>query len=92
MNNWRWDNLRAFRDRADRFNPQTTNSGKIERTGERFSRYSSDDYRAKIEPPSSWQHKPVDCLAVTPLQWDAIIDEDAEDNNWADPEQWKEPS
>ena len=50
MNNWRWDNPLAFGDHVDRSNPQTTSSGKVKRTGKRFSWYSSDDLRAKIEP------------------------------------------
>jgi len=37
MNNWRWDNPRAFRDRVDCINPQTSSSGKVKRTSERFS-------------------------------------------------------
>jgi hypothetical protein len=40
---------------------------------------------AKIEPPSCWQYKPCDFLAVGPLNWDEIIDEDDVDENWADP-------
>jgi len=85
MNNWRWDNPRAFGDQVDRSNPQTTSSGKVKRTGERFSWYGSDDLRAKIEPRSCWQYKPGDFLAVRPLNWDEIIDEDEDDDNWADP-------
>jgi len=54
MNNWRWDNPRAFGDQVDLSNPQTTSSGKIKRTGDCFSWYSSEDLRAKIEPPSCW--------------------------------------
>ena len=37
MNNWRWDNPRAFRDQLDCINPQTTSSGKVKSTSERFS-------------------------------------------------------
>ena len=85
MNNWRWDNLRAFGDQVDHSNPQTTSSVKVKRTGERFSWYGSDDLRAKIEPPSSRQYKPGNFLAVRPLNWDEIIDEDDDDDNWADP-------
>jgi len=85
MNNWRWDNPRAFGDQVDRSNPQTTRSGKVKRTGERFSWYGSDDLRAKIEPPSCRQYKPGDFLAVRPLNWDEIIDEDDDDDNWVDP-------
>jgi hypothetical protein len=85
MNSWRWDNPHTFGDQVDRSNPQTTSSGKIKRTGERFSWYGSDDLRAKIEPPSCQQYKPGDFLAVRPLNWDEIIDEDDDDENWADP-------
>jgi len=85
MNNWRWDNPRAFGDHVDRCNPQTTSSGKLKRTGERFSWNGSDDPRAKIEPPSCRQYKPGDFLAVRPLNWDEIIDEDDDVENWADP-------
>ena len=37
-----------------------------------------------IESPSCRQYKPGDLLAVKPLNWDVIIDEDDEDYNWAD--------
>jgi hypothetical protein len=85
MNNWRWDNPRVFGDQVDRSNPQTTSSGKVKRTGKDFSWYGSDDLRAKIEPPSCRQYKPGDFLAVKRLNWDEIIDEDDDDENWADP-------
>jgi len=85
MNNWRWDNPCAVRDQVDGSNPQTTSSGKVKRTGERVSWYRSDDLRAKIEPPSCQQYKPGDFLTVRPLNWDEIIDEDDDDENWADP-------
>jgi hypothetical protein len=55
MNNWKWDNSRAFGDQVDRFIPQTTSSGKDKRMGERFSWYGSDDLRVKSEPPSCQQ-------------------------------------
>jgi hypothetical protein len=64
MNNWRWDNPRAIGDEVDRSNPQTTSSGKVKHTSERFSWYGSHDLRAKIEPPSCRQYKPGDCLAI----------------------------
>jgi hypothetical protein len=67
MNNWRWDNPRAFEDEVDHSNPQTTSLGKVKRTGERFSWYGCDDLRAKIEPPICRQSKPGDFLAVRPL-------------------------
>ena len=85
LNNGRWDTSHAFRDEVDRSNPQTTSSGKVKRTSERFSWYGSDDPRAKIEPPSCRQYKPGDFLAIRPLHWDEIIDEDDDNENWADP-------
>jgi hypothetical protein len=85
MNNWRWENPHPFGDQVDRSNPQRTSLGKVKHTGERFSWYGSDDLRAKIEPPSCRQYKPGDCLAVRPLIWDDIVDEDDDDENWADP-------
>jgi len=33
MNNWRWDNPRAFGDEVDRSNPKTTISEKVKRPG-----------------------------------------------------------
>jgi hypothetical protein len=83
--NWRWDNPRAFGNQVDRSNLQTTSSGKVKHPGECFSWYGSDDLRAKIELPSRRQYKPGDFLAVRPLNWDEIIDEDDDDDNWADP-------
>jgi hypothetical protein len=85
MSNWSWDNPRAFGDQVDRSNPPTTSSGKVERTGERFSWYGSDDFRAKIEAPNCRQYQPGDFLAVRPLNWDEIIEYDDDDDNWADP-------
>jgi hypothetical protein len=85
MKKWRWDNPHAFGDQVNRSNPQTTSLGKVKRTGERFSWYGSDDLRAKIEPPSCRQYKPGDFLAIRPLNWDEMIDEDDDDENWADP-------
>jgi len=85
MNNWRWDNPHAFWNHVDPSNPQTTSSGKVKRTGERFSCYGSNDFRAKIEPPSCWQYKPGNFPAVTPLNWDEPINEDDDEENWAGP-------
>jgi len=85
MNNWRWDNRCAFGDHIDRSNQQTTSSGKVKRTGECFSWYGSDDFRAMIELPSCWKYKLGNFLAIRPLNWDGIIDEDDVDENWADP-------
>jgi hypothetical protein len=84
MNNWRWDNPHAFGDQVDRSYPQPTSSGKVKRTGEHFCWYGSDNLRAQIEPPSCRQYKPGDFLAIRPLNWDEIIDEDVDDDNWAD--------
>jgi len=85
MNSWRWDNTRASRDQVDCSNPQTTTTGKVILTGERFSWSYSDDLRAKIEPPSCRQYESGDFLAITPLNWDEIINENDENDNWADP-------
>jgi hypothetical protein len=38
-----------------------------------------------IEPPSCGQYKPGDYLAVRPLNLDAIIDTDDDDDIWVDP-------
>jgi len=85
MNNCRWDNTCAFGDQVDRSNPQTTHSGKVQPTGERFSWYSSDDLQAMIEPPSYGQYMPGEFLTVRPQNWDDIIIKDDDDENWADP-------
>jgi hypothetical protein len=85
MKNWRWDNPCAFGDQVDCSNPPTTRLGMIKRTGERFSWYCRNDLRAKIEAPSCRQYKPGDFLVVRPLNWDEIIVEDEDDENWADP-------
>jgi len=84
MNNWRWDNPRAFVDQVDRSNLQTTSLGKVKRTGEHFSWYGSDNLRSKIEPPSCRQYKPGNFLAIGPLNWDEIINENDDDEYWAD--------
>ena len=94
--NWRWDNPRTFGEHVDRCNPQTSSSGKVQRTGEHFSWYGSDDLRAKIELPCCRQYKLGDNLALRPLNWDDIIDENDNDENWADPSApsrgWRCPS
>jgi len=84
MNNWRWDNPHDLGDQVNRSNPQTTTSGKGKRTGTRFSWYGSDDLRAMIDPPRCRQYKPGDFVAVRPLNWDEIINEDDDDENWAE--------
>jgi hypothetical protein len=81
INNCRWDNRHAFGDQADRSNPQIPSLGKVRRTGECFSWYSSDDLSAKIEPPCCRQYKPGDFLAIRPLNWDEIIVKDDEHEN-----------
>jgi hypothetical protein len=85
MNNWRLDNPRAFGDQDEGSNPQTTSSGMVKRTGQRFSWYGSNARRAKIELPSCRQYNPGDFLAIRPLNWDETIDEEDDDENWADP-------
>jgi len=85
MNNWRWDKPRGFGDQPDRSNPLTTSSGKVKRTGECFSWYGRDALRVKIEQPSCRQYTLGDFLAVGPLIWDEIIDENDDDENRADP-------
>jgi len=40
---------------------------------------------AMIELPSCRQYKPGDFLAGRLLNWDGIIDENDDDENWADP-------
>jgi len=85
MNNWRWVNPRTFGDQVNRSNPKTISSGKGKRTGKRFSWYCRDDLRVKIEPLSCRQYRPGDFLAVRPQNWDEIIGEDDDDDNWADP-------
>jgi hypothetical protein len=85
MKNWTWDKQGAFGDQVDNSNPETTRSGQVHRTGEYFYWYGSNYLRAKIEPPSCRQYKPGDLLAVRPLSWDEIIDEDDDDDTWVDP-------
>jgi hypothetical protein len=84
MNNWRWDNCWAFRDQDDSSNLETTTSGKFVSIGNRFCWYGSDDCRARIDPPSCRQYKTGDFRTVRRLNWDEIIDEDEDDENWAD--------
>jgi hypothetical protein len=84
MNNWRRDNPRAFGNQVDRSIRQTPSLGNVKRSAVCFSWYGSHDFRAKIEPPSCHQYKPGDCLAVRPLKWDVIIDEDVNNNIWVD--------
>lgn len=52
---------------------------------EYYSWYGSDDHRAKMDPPSSQQNKPCDFVVGKPLNWDEIIDDDPENENWVSP-------
>jgi len=85
INNWRWDNPRVFRDQVDCSNPQTTDLARLKSRSERFPWCCSDDRRAMIEPPSRWRYKQGHLLAVRPLSWYEIIDEDDDDENWPNP-------
>jgi len=85
IHNWRWDNPHAFGVHVDRSTLQPTSPGKIKCAGERFSSYGSDNLRVKVEPPSCHQYKLGDFPAVRTLNQDGIIDEDEDDENWADP-------
>ena len=85
MNIGRWDNPSAFGDQVDCSNPQTTSSGNVQRTGQRFSWYRSDELRANIDPASCRQYKPGDFLAIRPLNWGEIIDQDDDNDNSVDP-------
>jgi hypothetical protein len=66
MNNLRWHNPRAFKDQVDRYNLQTTSTGKVKRTSEHFSWYGSDDLLANIELQSCRLYTPGDFVAVQP--------------------------
>ena len=83
-NNWRWDNPSAFGDQVDRSKLQTTSSGQVKPTSQRFSWQSSNDVRAKIEPQRCRQYTPGDFLAVRRLNCDEIFDEDGDDEDWAE--------
>jgi len=85
MNNWRWDNPHAFRDLVDHSNPQTPSLGKVKHTGKRISWYGSNDPRATTDPPRCRLYKPDNFLAMRPLNWDEIIEEEDDDENKVDP-------
>jgi hypothetical protein len=85
IKNWRWDNPRTFGSQVDCSNLQTNSSGKVKCTGESFTLYGSNQLKSKIESPSCQQCEPGDFLAVRPLNWDGLIDEDDVDDNWAEP-------
>jgi hypothetical protein len=80
-NNWRWDNPLSFGDQVALSNTETTSSGKVKRTCERFSADGGDDLRGKIELPSCRQYKLGNILTIRPLNLDVIIDEDDDDEN-----------
>jgi len=85
INNWKWNNPRAFRGQVDGSNPQTTCSGNIEHSVECFCWYSSDDLRETIQPPSRREYKPGSSLAVRLMHWDKIINKDDDVANCAGP-------
>jgi len=76
----------AFGDQVDHSNAETTRLVKVKCTSEELSWYSSDILWAKIKPPSRGQYKPDDFLEVKPLNFNAKMDEDDDDENWADPQ------
>jgi len=84
-NNSRLENPWAFGDQVKLSNQQTTSSGKVKRTSERFPWHGCVDLRGKIDLPSCWQYKTDDFLAIRPLNWDEKIDKDNDEENWADP-------
>jgi len=55
--------------------------GRLNPPHEHFSLYGSEDLMAKIQPARCWQYKPGDILAIGPLNWDEMIDEDDDDDN-----------
>jgi hypothetical protein len=59
--------------------------GIVKYTGAHFSWYVRYDFRAKIEPPSCRQYKPVAILALRPLIWDGMINAADDHENWVDP-------
>jgi len=85
MANWRWEKRRAFGDDVNHSNPQTSNLGNVNHTGERFSWYGIHDLSAMIDAPSCRQYKPGDFRVISPLNWNQIFNEDDDDENWVDP-------
>jgi hypothetical protein len=84
LNNWRWDNARAYGDQFDHSVPQNSSLGKVKHTMKHFSWYCCDDLRAKIMPPNCQQYKPGNFLAVRPQKWDEKIDEEDDEKNRVD--------
>jgi hypothetical protein len=58
---------------------------KVKRSSEGFSWYNCDDLRAQIETQICQKYKPGDFREVRPLNWDEIIEQDDDDDSWADP-------
>jgi len=85
MTNWRWDNSCAFKDPVDHINLQKTCSGMVKLTSYCISWYRRNDLRAKIELQSFRQYMPGVILPNKQLNWDEIIDEDDDVENWAYP-------
>ena len=85
INSWGWDSPRAVRDQVDRSDPQTTSSGKVNRTRVHFSLYGCDDLRGEMQSPKCQHYKRGDFLAVRPLTCDEIIHEDDDDEHWVNP-------
>jgi hypothetical protein len=75
MNNWGWDNPGAFMDEVASFYPPKTISGKAKPHGDSFYLSGCDYPRAKSEESCCQQYKPSDVLAIKPLNWDEIIDD-----------------
>jgi hypothetical protein len=85
MIDWRWDHPRAFGDQSNRFIPLTTSLRKVKCTGKSFSWYSSNNLRSKIQSAWCRQYKLGDFVAVGPLNWDEIIDDDDDNKDCTDP-------
>jgi hypothetical protein len=76
---------RVYGNLVDDFNPQRTSTGKDKYTGESFSWYGFNDFRAKIELFSCQLYKGSGFQAVIQLNWNQIIDKEHDDENWVDP-------
>ena len=84
IKNWRWDNTCTSGDQVDHSNLQTTCSGKVNHTCKHFTWYGSDDLSVKIVPPSCRQYKPGDFLAMRPMKWNEMTDDNEDVRNWVD--------
>jgi hypothetical protein len=76
---------RAYGNLVDDFNPQRASTGKDKCTGESFSLYGFNDFRAKIELFSCRLYNGGGFQAVIQLNWNEIIDKEHDDENWVDP-------